>query len=32
MISDIDASGTGNIDFDEFLQLMTSRVSDKDSR
>jgi Ca2+-binding EF-hand superfamily protein len=32
MISDLDADGAGNIGFDDFLQLMTSRVSDKDSR
>lgn len=32
MISDLDADGAGNIGFDEFLRLMTSRVSDKDSR
>ena len=32
MISDLDADGSGNIGFDDFLQLMSSRVSDKDSR
>lgn len=32
MIADLDADGTGEIDFDEFLELMTARVSDKDSR
>lgn len=32
MISDLHADGGGPIDFEEFLQLMTSRVSDKDSR
>lgn len=32
MISDLDADGNGNIVFDDFLHLMTSRVSDKDSR
>lgn len=32
MIADLDADGAGNIGFDEFLHLMTSRVSDKDSR
>lgn len=32
MISDLDADGPGNINFEDFLHLMTSRVSDKDSR
>jgi Ca2+-binding EF-hand superfamily protein len=32
MISDLDADGSGQIDFEEFLELMTARVSDKDSR
>ena len=32
MIADLDADGSGQIDFEEFLTLMTSRVSDKDSR
>ena len=32
MISDLDADGSGQIDFDEFLRLMTARISDKDSR
>jgi Ca2+-binding EF-hand superfamily protein len=32
MISDLDADGSGNIGFEDFLHLMTSRVSDKDSR
>lgn len=32
MISDLDADGNGNIGFEDFLHLMTSRVSDKDSR
>ena len=32
MISDLEADGGGNINFDEFLHLMTSRISDKDSR
>jgi centrin-1 len=31
MISDLDADGNGNIVFEDFLHLMTSRVSDKDS-
>ena len=32
MISDLDADGSGQIDFEEFLELMTARVSDKDNR
>jgi centrin-1 len=32
MISDLDADGSGAIDFDEFLSLMTARVGDRDSR
>ena len=32
MISDLDADGSGQIDFEEFLELMTARVSDKDTR
>ena len=32
MIADLDADGSGQIDFDEFLELMTARVSDKDTR
>lgn len=32
MISDLEADGEGNIGFEEFLQMMTSRVSDRDSR
>ena len=32
MISDLDADGSGLIDFQEFLELMTARISDKDSR
>lgn len=32
MISDLDADGSGQIDFKEFLNLMTARISDKDSR
>lgn len=31
MIADLDADGGGNIIFEDFLHLMTSRVSDKDS-
>ncbi len=32
MLSDMDADGSGNIDFGEWLSLMTKRVNDKDSR
>uniref|UniRef100_A0A7S0C216 EF-hand domain-containing protein n=1 Tax=Proboscia inermis TaxID=420281 RepID=A0A7S0C216_9STRA len=32
MIADIDKDGKGEIDFDEFLDLMTARMSDKDSK
>jgi centrin-1 len=32
MIADLDADGTGQIEFDEFLHLMTARISEKDSR
>ena len=31
MVSDLDADGNGSIDFEEFLKLMTTRLSDKDS-
>ena len=32
MIADIDKDGSGTIDFDEFLQMMTAKMSEKDSR
>ncbi len=32
MISDLDADGSGTIDFEEFLDMMTARMSDKDSQ
>mmetsp|Transcript_6350 Transcript_6350/g.11265 ORF Transcript_6350/g.11265 Transcript_6350/m.11265 type:complete len:165 (-) Transcript_6350:156-650(-) len=32
MIGDIDKDGSGSIDFDEFLDMMTAKMSDKDSR
>mmetsp|Transcript_53216 Transcript_53216/g.61002 ORF Transcript_53216/g.61002 Transcript_53216/m.61002 type:complete len:168 (+) Transcript_53216:64-567(+) len=32
MISDLDRDGSGAIDFDEFLDMMTARMSDKDTR
>merc|ERR1719223_2709850 len=32
MIGDIDKDGDGSIDFEEFLDMMTAKMSDKDSR
>lgn len=32
MLADLDADGSGTIDFGEWLNLMTKRVSDKDSK
>ena len=32
MISDIDKDESGTIDFNEFLQMMTSKMSEKDSK
>jgi Ca2+-binding EF-hand superfamily protein len=32
MISDLDEDGSGAIDFEEFLDMMTARMSDKDSK
>ncbi len=32
MIVDLDADGNGTIDFGEWLNLMTKRVNDRDSR
>ena len=32
MIADLDSDGNGNIDFPEWLALMTTKVSDKNSR
>jgi Ca2+-binding EF-hand superfamily protein len=32
MISDLDKDGSGQIEFEEFLDLMTARMSDKDTR
>ena len=32
MIADIDKDGSGTIDFDEDLQMMTAKMSEKDSR
>ena len=32
MIADLDADSSGQIDFEEFLELMTARVSDEEIR
>merc|ERR1711988_715202 len=32
MIADVDDSGDGEIDFDEFLKMMTTKMGEKDSR
>lgn len=32
MIADIDKDGNGTIDFEEFLDMMTAKMSDKDTR
>mmetsp|Transcript_41054 Transcript_41054/g.30194 ORF Transcript_41054/g.30194 Transcript_41054/m.30194 type:complete len:102 (+) Transcript_41054:218-523(+) len=32
MITDLDKNKSGAIDFEEFLEMMTARMSDKDSR
>ena len=32
MICDLDADGNGTIDFPEWVNLMTNRVTDKDTR
>lgn len=32
MISDLDSDGNGTIDFQEWLNLLTKKVNDKDSR
>ena len=32
MINDLDKNRNGNIDFDEFLDMMTARMSDRDTR
>ncbi len=32
MIADLDADGNGTIDFQEWLNLLTKKVNDKDSR
>ena len=32
MINDIDKNASGTIDFDEFIEMMTAKMSDKDTR
>ncbi len=32
MVSDLDKDGSGAIDFEEFFDMMTARMSDKDTR
>lgn len=32
MITELDSDGNGNIDFDEFFGLMTTKISDKNTR
>ena len=32
MIADIDKDGNGTIDFEEFLQMMTAKMGERDSR
>ena len=32
MIAELDADGSGEIEFEEFLDMMTARMSDKDTR
>lgn len=32
MISDVDKDGSGSVNFDEFLDMMTAKMSDKDSK
>jgi centrin-1 len=32
MISDVDTDGSGTIDFNEFMDMMTAKMSEKDSR
>merc|ERR1712050_125612 len=31
-VAELDADGSGEIEFDEFLDMMTARISDKNSR
>ena len=32
MVADIDKDGSGTIDFEEFLQMMTAKMGERDSR
>ena len=32
MLADIDKNGNANIDLDEFIDMMTTKMSDKDTR
>jgi centrin-1 len=32
MIADIDKDGSGTIDFEEFLQMMTTKMGERDSK
>jgi centrin-1 len=32
MMKDLDADGSGKIDFDEFIEMMTAKMSDRDTR
>ncbi|ORZ37717.1 centrin 2 [Catenaria anguillulae PL171] len=32
MIAEIDKNGSGSVDFDEFLELMASKMAERDSR
>lgn len=32
MIADIDKDGSGTIDFEEFLQMMTAKMGERDSK
>lgn len=32
MIADIDKDGSGTIDFDEFVHMMTAKMGERDSR
>ena len=32
MIADIDKDGSGTVDFEEFLSMMTSKMGERDSR
>jgi Ca2+-binding EF-hand superfamily protein len=32
MISDVDTDGSGNVNFEEFLELMTTRIADRDTK